>query len=70
VTLPVMVPAMSYRGLRIADGDSAAAAFAYLAMEKDPDPETTKKNLIRYCKQDTLAMVKLHERLIQIAEHV
>jgi len=67
VTLPALVPDMSYRGLRIADGDSAAAAFAYLAMGKDRYPETTRKNLLRYCQQDTLAMVKLHEKLVQVA---
>ena len=69
VTLPVLVPnsETAYGNLRIADGDSAAAAFAYLAMGKDRYPETTKRNLLKYCKQDTLAMVKLHERLAEIA---
>jgi hypothetical protein len=60
---PVLIPEMSYQGLGIADGDSASAAFAYMALGKDPDPGTTKKNLLEYCKLDTLAMVRLHQRL-------
>lgn len=64
-TLPVLVPEMSYDNLEIADGDSAMAAFAYLALGKyeDEKVEAIKRNLLEYCKQDTLAMVKLHQRL-------
>jgi hypothetical protein len=65
VTLPVLVPELSYDELKIADGDSAMAAFAYLALGKyeDREAEIMKGNLLDYCKQDTLAMVKLHQRL-------
>ena len=68
-TLPVLVPGMSYENLEIADGDSAMAAFAYLALGRyqDEEVETVKKNLLDYCRQDTLALVKLHE---QLAEYV
>ena len=71
-TLPALVPGSknAYSSLRIADGDSAAAAFAYMAMGRDRYPETTRRNLLKYCKQDTLAMVKLHERLAEIAGEV
>ncbi|HEY32310.1 MAG TPA: DUF2779 domain-containing protein [Dehalococcoidia bacterium] len=65
--IPVLVPEMSYDDLAIGDGDSASAAFAYMALGKDPDPETTKRNLLEYCKLDTLAMVRLHQRLDDIA---
>ena len=67
-TLPVLVPDMSYDDLEIADGNSAMAAFAYLALGKYKDVkevESIKSNLLKYCKQDTLAMVKLHEQLIK-----
>ncbi len=70
VTLPVLVPEMSYDNLEIADGDSAMAAFAYLALGKYADAkeiESVKRNLLEYCKQDTLAMVKLHHRLAEYA---
>ena len=68
VILPVLVPDMSYDDLEIADGDSAMAAFAYLALGKYKETrevESTKRNLLEYCKRDTLAMVKLHQRLAE-----
>ena len=67
IALPVLVPSMSYDELEIADGDSAMATFAYLALGKykGREAETMKRNLLDYCKQDTLAMVKLHQRLVE-----
>ncbi len=64
-TLPVLVPEMTYDDLGIGEGDSASAAFAYLALGRydDTEAESVKRNLLDYCEQDTLAMVKLHERL-------
>ncbi len=70
VTLPVLVPELSYDELEIAEGDSAMAAFAYLALGKYKETkeiESVKRNLLEYCKQDTLAMVKLHQRLAEYA---
>ena len=51
--------------LNIGDGDSASATFAYMAMGRygAHQIESLKKDLLAYCGQDTLAMVKLHERL-------
>lgn len=65
-TLPVIVPDMSYDEFSISEGDSAMAAFAYLAQGKynNKEAEKIKKDLLTYCKQDTLAMVKLHEKLL------
>ena len=69
ITLPVLVPDMSYDNLEIADGDSAMATFAYLALGKyeGREAEAVKRHLLEYCKQDTLAMVELHQ---QLAEYV
>jgi len=57
---------MSYEALKIADGGTAMAAFANLAKGKykQEETKTIKQNLLHYCKQDTLAMVKLHARLV------
>lgn len=66
VTLPVLVPEMSYDNFEIADGDSASAAFAYLATGKyknKAEVEQVRADLLKYCAQDTMAMVKLHEKL-------
>jgi len=63
----VLVPDMSYDDLEIADGDSAMAAFAYLALGKykNREAEIIKRNLLEYCKRDSLGMVKLHQQLVK-----
>jgi hypothetical protein len=69
-TLPALVPDMSYDDLEIREGDSASAAFAYLALGRwkaESDIEAIRDDLLQYCARDTLAMVKLHQKL---AEHV
>ncbi len=64
--LPALVPEMSYAGMEIGDGDTAMAAFAYLAQERysPEEEEGVRDDLLTYCAQDTLAMVRLHEALL------
>ena len=59
---------MSYDGMEIGDGDSASACFAFMVWGKYGAGEVTdvRRNLLTYCKHDTLAMVRLHERMVQI----
>jgi len=66
--LPVLVPNMSYNELKIQDGDSAMAVFAYLAQGKysNAEAKSIKMNLLEYCKHDTLAELKLHYALCDI----
>jgi hypothetical protein len=61
--LPVLVPEMSYDGLPIANGEDALVTFAYMARGKFTPEECARKReeMLRYCEQDTLAMVKIHE---------
>jgi len=68
VALPAMVPDMSYEHLEIADGAAAMATFAYMAQEffEAEEAEKKKGEMLEYCKQDTLAMVRLHEALTHI----
>ncbi len=69
VTCPVLAPEVSYSGLDIADGDAALVAFACLAQGRYKDEkviESVKKNLLVYCQQDTMAMVRLHQRLAEL----
>lgn len=63
--LPVLVPEMNYADLKIGDGGDAAASFAFMAMGlcDDKKIEETKKNLLKYCARDTLAMIKIHQFL-------
>lgn len=67
--LPVLVPKLSYQGLPIGDGDIAVAKFARMALGQcDSDQAAeTRCQLLRYCHLDTLAMVELHRRLLEIA---
>jgi CRISPR/Cas system-associated exonuclease Cas4 (RecB family) len=65
--LLALVPDISYDELEIADGDTAMATFAYLALGRyeNTEVESIKSSLLEYCKQDTLAEVKLHQRLVE-----
>ena len=62
--LPAMVPDLSYEHLDVQGGGMAMDAYA--AMNQTDDPEEIRKirkSLLEYCKLDTLAMVKILERL-------
>jgi hypothetical protein len=67
--LPVLVPDLTYEGLPIADGDAAVAQFARMALGQYDTEEVAviRKQLLEYCALDTLAMVRLHQRLLDIA---
>ena len=69
-TLPALVPEMSYEGLDIGEGGDAMAQYAALVWGDVDDPDEvqrTLKSLRAYCRQDTLAMARLHERLVELA---
>jgi predicted RecB family nuclease len=67
--LPVLVDGLSYEDLDVKDGDTAIARFAGMARRRirSADVALTRQQLLAYCKQDTLAMVKLHEALIALS---
>ncbi len=66
--LPTLVPELSYEGMEIADG--LAAAFSFEDMFEGTvvgdAAEIVRQNLIDYCRLDTLAMVRIVERLREI----
>lgn len=66
--LPVLIPSMSYEGLPINNGDDAIAAFAKLASGQctPRQQHLIRTNLLEYCHQDTLAMVRLHARIAEM----
>lgn len=68
--LPVMISDMDYSELEIAEGGVALSAFAYMAMGlyEQNKIEQTKKNLLEYCKLDTLALVKMHKFLADVID--
>ncbi len=65
--LPALLPSFRYDRLAIADGESASLAFERLLGEGDPAViEETRRNLLAYCRMDTLAMVALLEVLEEV----
>ncbi len=65
--LPALVPDMSYEGLEISDGTMASDAYLNLWDETDPRRmERIRAALWEYCKLDTLAMVRILERLYTV----
>lgn len=63
--LPVLVPDMTYEGMAIGDGGAAMTKFARMALGQcsRTECEATRRDLLTYCGQDTMAMVRLHEVL-------
>jgi predicted RecB family nuclease len=63
--LPALVPEMSYEGMAVANGQHAGIAWESLVRgTADPaERDRIEKALRAYCGQDTLALVRLLERL-------
>jgi hypothetical protein len=64
--LPALVPDMTYAGMEVADGVDAGLAWELLirCTGDQSEPERIRKALLGYCRQDTLALVRLLETLI------
>jgi hypothetical protein len=67
-TFPVLVPKMSYKDLAVQDGDTAIARFAMMVRGEIAGAEAarSRKELLDYCKRDTLAMVELQRVLDEL----
>ncbi len=62
--LPALVPELNYDSLVIGNGGDASAAFYNLKMvEEVTERERIRQALLDYCGLDTLAMVKILEKL-------
>ena len=63
--LPALIPDMSYENMLVSDGMEAGLAYEKLIHEKleSKERQMLKDALLDYCKQDTMAMVKLLEHL-------
>jgi hypothetical protein len=62
--LPALVPALSYNGLSITNGADASTAFYNLKFEQDEQKiQQTREALLKYCELDTLAMVRVLEKM-------
>jgi predicted RecB family nuclease len=63
--LPALVPEMNYDGMIVANGQEAGLAWESLVRGtvNEADREITRKALLDYCGQDTLALVGLLKKL-------
>ncbi|MGB6247866.1 MAG: DUF2779 domain-containing protein [Terriglobales bacterium] len=63
--LPALVPEMSYEGMDVANGQDAGVAWESLIKGglDQAELERIRQALLAYCGQDTMAMVRLLERL-------
>ena len=63
--LPVLCPQFSYSDLEVQDGTMALDTWGRMVTGPNfnEDVEQTRKNLLEYCKLDTLAMVEIYKHL-------
>ena len=62
--LPALVNDLSYNGMAISDGNMAMDAYYRMCKETDAaEIERIRNELLEYCRLDTLAMVKILEKL-------
>ena len=65
--LPALVPELSYSDLEISEGGTASSTFANMfSGDFTGDVDKTRKDLLEYCKLDTLAMVEILKKLKDI----
>jgi hypothetical protein len=69
--LPALVPDLGYDDLEVKDGGTAAALLEAVLLRAETMAPSERlqhrANLLAYCERDTLAMVRLYERLQQLA---
>ncbi len=63
VVLPVLVPELSYEELEIQEGMTASFVYSQLKHKDNETVKTEREYLFEYCKLDTLAMVKILEKV-------
>ena len=64
LVLPALIPELRYDDLTIGNGGDASAAFFNLRDETDTEKiKATREALLEYCGLDTLAMVRILEKI-------
>ena len=61
--LPALVPELSYESLAINNGGDASLAFERMIFDQKSDHSELRKQMLEYCGMDTLAMVRILEKL-------
>jgi hypothetical protein len=65
VTLPYFAPELSYKKLSVQDGDQARALLSKLLRNqiKSGEVKAIRADLLKYCEQDSLAMLVILEKI-------
>jgi len=70
--LPALVPGLSHESLEVSKGQSASALLHRLLFLGEPTKpaqrKATRRSLMEYCAMDTLGLVRLKERLDELAK--
>ncbi|MBO7477925.1 MAG: DUF2779 domain-containing protein, partial [Salinivirgaceae bacterium] len=63
-------PSLNYHNLdeRVQNGGDAMTIFPKIKDMPPKEQEATRKALLEYCKLDTLAMVKIWQRLVDVVK--
>ncbi len=62
--LPALIPELTYESLNISDGGTAAESWLRMRASADiEEQEQIKRDLLEYCHLDTLAMVRILEKM-------
>jgi hypothetical protein len=68
MVLPALIPGMGYQGMEISDGGMAMEGYFQMCEGDDPEEmERVRQSLLEYCRMDTLGMVRLYEKLGELA---
>jgi hypothetical protein len=63
--LPALVPELSYNEMEIGDGGTASSEYARVTFDDVPEKERNRVRaaLLKYCQLDTLAMIRIVQKL-------
>ncbi|ODS40949.1 MAG: hypothetical protein A7315_07250 [Candidatus Altiarchaeales archaeon WOR_SM1_79] len=64
--LPALIPELNYNDLEISDGGEVMLAYTQLKNINNKEIRKIRDNLLAYRKMDTLAIVKILEKLQNI----
>jgi hypothetical protein len=68
--LPALVPELSYKDLAVSDGMMAMRVYHAMCKTDNPDKVAElRKGLLEYCRLDTLAMVRILEKIVGLVGH-
>lgn len=64
--LPIVAPELSYYNLNIQEGGTASFKYGQLKGMDDKEQKQVRQDLLEYCHLDTLAMIKVWEKINEL----